>query len=40
MTIEAGKLWFDMFEDNNIICTSDIYSPDPFICSDARKYRV
>lgn len=31
MTIEAGKPWFDMFEDNNIICTSDIYSLDPFI---------
>ncbi len=31
MTIEAGKPWFDMFKDNNIICTSDIYSLDPFI---------
>ena len=31
MTIEAGKPWFEMFEGNNIICTSDIYSLDPFI---------
>ena len=31
MTIEAGKPWFDMLEENHIICTSDIYSLDPFI---------
>lgn len=31
MTIEVGKPWFEMFEGNNIICTSDIYSLDPFI---------
>ena len=31
MTIEAGKPWFDMLEKDNIICTSDIYSLDPFI---------
>ncbi|NDV81280.1 ATP-binding protein [Bacteroides sp. 51] len=31
MTIEAGKPWFDMLEKNGIICTSDIYSLDPFI---------
>lgn len=31
MTIEAGKPWFDMLEKNHIICTSDIYSLDPFI---------
>ena len=31
MTIEAGKPWFDMLERNGIICTSDIYSLDPFI---------
>ena len=31
MTIEAGKPWFDMLEENQIICTSDIYSLDPFI---------
>ena len=31
MTIEAGKPWFDMLEENGIICTSDIYSLDPFI---------
>ena len=31
MTIEAGKPWFDMLEANHIICTSDIYSLDPFI---------
>lgn len=31
MTIEAGKPWFDMLEENHIICTSDIYSFDPFI---------
>ena len=31
MTIEAGKSWFDMLEENHIICTSDIYSLDPFI---------
>ena len=31
MTIEAGKPWFDMLEEKHIICTSDIYSLDPFI---------
>ncbi len=31
LTIEAGKPWFDMLKDDNIICTSDIYSLDPFI---------
>ena len=31
MAIEEGKPWFDMLEDNRIICTSDIYSLDPFI---------
>ena len=31
MTIEAGKPWFDMLEENHIICTCDIYSLDPFI---------
>ena len=31
MTIEAGRPWFDMLEENHIICTSDIYSLDPFI---------
>ena len=31
MTIEAGEPWFDMLEENHIICTSDIYSLDPFI---------
>lgn len=31
MTIEAGKPWFDMLKKDNIICTSDIYSLDPFI---------
>ena len=31
MTIEAGKPWFDMLEEHHIICTSDIYSLDPFI---------
>lgn len=31
MTIEAGKPWFDMLEKNGIICTSDIYTLDPFI---------
>lgn len=31
MTIEAGKPWFDMLKENHIICTSDIYSLDPFI---------
>ena len=31
MTIEAGKPWFDMLEENHIICTSDIYSLDPSI---------
>lgn len=31
MTIEAGKPWFDILEENHIICTSDIYSLDPFI---------
>ncbi len=31
LTLEAGKPWFDMFKDDNIICTSDIYSLDPFI---------
>ncbi|MDC2175198.1 ATP-binding protein [Bacteroides thetaiotaomicron] len=31
ITIEEGKPWFDMLEDNRIICTSDIYSLDPFI---------
>ena len=31
MTIEAGKPWFDMLIQNNVICTSDIYSLDPFI---------
>ena len=37
MAIEEGKPWFDMLEDNRIICTSDIYSLDPFI---TKKYRV
>lgn len=31
MTIEAGKPWFDMLAKDNLICTSDIYSLDPFI---------
>ena len=31
MAIEEGKPWFDMLENNSIICTSDIYSLDPFI---------
>ncbi len=31
LTLEAGKPWFDMLEDNNIICTSDIYSLHPSI---------
>lgn len=31
MTIEAGKPWFDMLKKDNLICTSDIYSLDPFI---------
>ena len=31
MAIEEGKPWFDMLENNRIICTSDIYSLDPFI---------
>ncbi len=31
LTIEMGKPWFDMLEKNGIICTSDIYSLDPFI---------
>ena len=31
MTIEAGKPWFDLLEENHIYCTSDFYSLDPFI---------
>ena len=31
MTIEAGKPWFDVLEENHIICTSDIYSLDPLL---------
>ncbi len=33
LTIEAGKPWFDMLEENGIICTSDIYSLAPSIIS-------
>jgi len=40
MTIEAGKPWFDMLEKNGIICTSDIYSLDPFITQMLEKQGV
>ena len=40
MTIEAGKPWFDMLEENHIICTSDIYSLDPFITQMLEVQRV
>lgn len=40
MTIEAGKPWFDMLKKDNIICTSDIYSLDPFITQMLEKQGV
>lgn len=40
MTIEAGKPWFDMLENNKFICTSDIYSLDPFIIQMLEKQGV
>ncbi len=40
LTLEAGKPWFDMLEDNNIICTSDIYSLDPVITEMLEKQSV
>lgn len=40
MTIEAGKPWFDMLEENHIICTSDIYSLDPFITLKCSKCKA
>ncbi len=40
LTIEAGKPWFDMLEKDNIICTSDIYSLDPFITGMLEKQGV
>ncbi len=40
LTLEAGKPWFDMLEENGIICTSDIYALHPTIIEILEMQRI